>query len=74
MDDRKKSSLTPWVVGLGLMLPLVYVLSIGPAVWLVDYFGIRHDLARLFYMPLIWLADVSSTVKRLLELYMLLWQ
>jgi hypothetical protein len=36
-DQRRSSSLTVWLVAAFVLLPVVYVLSIGPATWLFDH-------------------------------------
>ena len=33
MNDRKKTGVWPWVVAMLIGLPVLYVLSFGPACW-----------------------------------------
>jgi hypothetical protein len=78
MDKRKKSSPWPWIVAGGLMLPVLYVLSLGPVVWLFNFFDpvpetVRHAL-ELFYTPLFLLTEASGFARWLLELCMSFWQ
>jgi hypothetical protein len=54
-DEPKKRSRT-WIWWTALALPLLYALSIGPAVWLELYGPVRGDTLRRFdeasYAPL----------------------
>jgi hypothetical protein len=56
-----------------IVLPTLYVLSIGPAYWLVD--GGQLSLATwlTFYWPLITLSDQNEEVRRLLATYLDWW-
>ena len=40
-----------------ILLPILYVLSIGPVALLVEKTGVGMEAARTFYWPLIWLHD-----------------
>jgi hypothetical protein len=43
-------------------LPVLYVLSIGPAVWIFEHFNInRHDPVHGFYKPLGKIMDSDSS-------------
>ena len=75
--DKDKSSRGGGAVVVAILLllmavPLLYVLSIGPAVL---YYADRQDTSwpEAFYMPLIWLSDNSEIAERVLEGYVELW-
>lgn len=63
-------------VALLCLLPTVYVLSIGPVVWL-DARGYVDTSEQsplfAFYWPLIWLSLQSDTTQAILTWYMELW-
>lgn len=54
-DDKRRGSaavLITTIVILILCLPLLYVLSLGPAVWLVNHEYLDLSLAQRIYWPL----------------------
>jgi hypothetical protein len=55
------------------LTPVLYTLSAGPACYLVAKTGTGLAAARAFYAPLIWLADVSPELRRLLGNYERFW-
>lgn len=55
-----------------LLLPLVYVCSIGPVARTVDALGWSRQPAKQFYAPVIWLHD-HTPLRRPLELYLAAW-
>lgn len=60
-----------------VILPLLYVASIGPAVWLADRGLISTDEdsgAALFYRPLEIVVEHCEPVEEGLELYVSLWE
>jgi hypothetical protein len=64
MIDEPKQRSRAWI-GWALLAALVlYPLSIGPAVWIVDSLGIRALTRsyRAFYAPIFWAFDRSVTV------------
>jgi hypothetical protein len=55
------------------VLPLLYVLSIGPAARLMKGSPARFTMQlRAFYYPVIWLHD-HTVLKKPLEVYVALW-
>jgi hypothetical protein len=69
-----RSSAAPVVavafVVLLLVLPALYVLSIGPAVWLVNHGYVDENIAETFYFPLLAAAERFDWVQNLLEPWM----
>ena len=57
---------------LAVLLPALYVLSIGPVVALVEKTGVGGEEARVFYAPVIWLHD-NTPLEKPLEAYAELW-
>jgi hypothetical protein len=61
---------------LALLMPVLYVLSIGPACWLAKHGYLSDDErspAHLFYTPLIWLHERVPMTQNALERYVELW-
>jgi len=57
--------------------PIIYVLSVGPFVWLHNRGYLAPAVAELIelpYYPLAWLADNCPPVRDLLDWYIELWQ
>ena len=57
-----------------VLLPLVYLLLIGPVAWLVDHQKMPGWLAEGIYAPVIILAEWSPAFMRILEWYIELWR
>jgi hypothetical protein len=55
-----------------LILPVLYVLSIGPVVAVLEKMGAGHEMAEVFYAPVIWLHD-HTLLKEPLEAYAQMW-
>ncbi len=55
-----------------LLLPLLYVLSLGPAVMIYVGSGVGGDFLDVFYYPLEWLRD-NTPLEKPLEWYVDLW-
>jgi len=77
MDEKRPNkSSSVWVIVIVLLLlgsgPL-YVLSTGPAVWLMARGALRREQLVTIYAPLVWLQMRSSTFNDALESYMGLW-
>ena len=78
VEPRKKRSLGVGV-GVGcavafvfLLLPILYVLSIGPATMLYERRVISFEAGRTFYAPVIWLHD-HTPLGPAIEWYEQLW-
>jgi hypothetical protein len=52
MGEKRKKPVWPWIVALLIGLPVLYVVSFGPACWLTDRGVIPEELACQFYDPL----------------------
>lgn len=66
------------VLCVGMMLPVLYVLSSGPVYWLIDNDYIKQGdtaatLAIWFYAPLTWIIEHSSLFRRIWGLWLKLW-
>lgn len=59
---------------LGLVLPLAYGTSIGPAIWLQGRGYIHPDLTRRLFGPLIWLCECVGPLNDLANWYIDLWR
>lgn len=68
---RKNSAAAVALIGI-LMLPLLYVLSLGPAVMIIDHTGCGEDFAEVVYYPLIWLHE-NTPLRASLDWYVGLW-
>jgi hypothetical protein len=71
-NPGKNSAALIVIVGV-LLLPVLYVLSLGPAVMIVDRTGMGEDFAKIFYYPLIWLHE-NTPLAGPLEWYVSLWE
>ncbi len=56
MSDDRKKSLWPWIVALLVALPLIYVVSFGPACWASLRMKTGGGLVGAIYHPVFWLA------------------
>ncbi len=62
------------VVVVLLLLPVLYVLSIGPANWLILSGYISDEAAQAVYSPLIALHNSNETIGGVLEWYVRLFE
>ena len=75
-DEGRKIGCGPMVPVAILLVFVVlvgYVLSIGPAAYLIDNGIIEEDPLVYFYLPIIWLAQAFEPVEHVLEFYLELW-
>ena len=63
----------PLAASLLLVLPVLYVLSDGPAWWLWSRGYLPEELLLTLYAPLNWLADRSDAISLALDWYESLW-
>ena len=73
-ERPKKKHTTLWVVLL-VMLPVLYVLSVGPAVWITR--GIpAHRLKSIddFYQPVVWISARNQWFDDALEFHLNFWE
>jgi hypothetical protein len=75
MRERRKSAAAPLVAAffLTVMLPLCYVLSIGPASRLVSRERLDPKVHGVIYAPLFWCRSRSTAFEQFLEGYVDLW-
>ena len=77
-NDRPRSSLTVWLTVAVVLLPVVYVLSVGPIVgYVVANPNVSNQTkARImfFYAPLAWLYDNSESAKAAFDWYFAFWK
>lgn len=62
---------------LAFLSPLFYVLSVGPASWLIHHGYLQAEdgsLLVLFYLPLEYLAENVPVIEQFFEFYMSLWR
>ena len=76
-DDSGPTRVRPiktWPIAVPLVVvPMVYVLSMGPAVLLRNRGFITQDSFLWFYAPVVWLDSRSAYVNLALEWYLQLW-
>ena len=63
-EERKRKGGTGILIAV-VLIPLLYVLSIGPAVMLVNKTKISSKPFEVFYAPVIWVAENTSLEKPL---------
>ena len=61
-DDRQsgneaESHTAVWVFSAVILLPILYVLSIGPVIAIAEKFDHPHEPYQVFYAPVGWLHD-----------------
>jgi hypothetical protein len=84
MEDTKEGQerqggIGLWLILLSIGMPVLYVLSIGPVVLLVNFFELWHNematrVVGIFYFPLIWIVEnkiepLSSFLEWYVELF-----
>jgi len=57
-----------------VLLPVFYVLSVGPAAWLVKHKCLPETIVDTIYLPLLWLHENVKPARYLLEWYVALWE
>ncbi len=74
MSEERKP-LWPWIVAFLIGLPVLYVLSVGPAAWICDSIPRPHPqwlqtALNVFYWPLGWIDENGpSFIHDALDLY-----
>ena len=72
MRDKRGSAAPPILAVFAIVLavlPILYVLSVGPAAWLISEDYISNDSAELFYAPIIAVAESNSWLQGTFEHY-----
>jgi hypothetical protein len=77
MSDEPKKRSRAWIVWTVLALPLLYALSIGPAIWLELYSPLRSEQLRRFdeaaYVPLRRVYKTHAILEAAVDRYADLW-
>jgi hypothetical protein len=78
MNSQSRRWRSGWALALAmaLLLPALYVLSIGPAVPILEATGPNYQIeeaARMFYFPVIWLHE-NTPLEEPLEQYVEFWE
>ena len=75
MKERdEKSGAACLIVGvIGVMLPVLYVLGLGPAAYLGDRFPATYDFVRAIYEPLGFAGRNCQPIRTALDWYLSLW-
>lgn len=62
------------IVGLVVLLPGIYFLSLGPAVRLAHHELLSESAVETVYFPLVYVAENCDPVAHALEMYVELWE
>jgi len=73
MNEDGSRPLSGYVLLFTAVLPLLYILSIGPAAAIANHYHLHSEGLQTVYFPLMWLCDHVPTVDRALEWYTRLW-
>lgn len=73
-SSRNGAGLALLAVALLCFVPVLYVLSIGPADYLVRSDYIDAETSRAFYWPLVWLYNSYEPIQPLFEWYLEWWK
>jgi hypothetical protein len=75
-DAAQKSRLTRFihhVVVMMIILPVIYILSVGPAILIVVKFPKLRAPIHAVYAPMIWLHD-HTDLKKTMDPYLAFWE
>ncbi len=53
MSDERKARVGPWII-VGIILPMLYVASFGPACWMASRFEVAEGFVSASYLPIAW--------------------
>ncbi len=75
MDEKPRNSSVAIVTiaVVVLLLPALYILSTGPAVWMLKNGIITDDQLHTAYAPVAWLAEHVPLFAQVIEAYARLW-
>lgn len=71
-SPQRSSSSAVLLCAVVLLAPVLYVLSMGPVVALVERGSLPHEPIEFFYAPVIWLHN-HTALEKPLEWYGALW-
>jgi len=72
-DKRGGSGWAIALVALLILLPVLYVASIGPACWLFYWDVVSIGSFNAFYAPILWLGERSELIGDAIRWYVSLW-
>ena len=72
-DEPKKRTWARWVPAALLALPLLYVASIGPVVWLESRGYVRRNATRVYFLPVTFALRAAPVLERPYISYVRLW-
>ncbi len=70
--DKKTSSAAFWITVI-VLLPIMYVLSIGPAWWLLSRYPAIEQSITAFYYPLLLLMESNDWLEPIMARYLSWW-
>ena len=75
-EQSDKKSVLFYVASLAvILLPIIYFLGVGPAIWIIRTTDPRfHRFVYAVYGPLEWFYDAVPPLQPLLDFYMNLWR
>jgi hypothetical protein len=76
MEESQTKSLSPWTIAALLLMFVIplYVLSIGPATYLLNHgFLASYRAGEVFYAPLLWAAEHCDPLDYALKRYIAWW-
>ena len=73
MSDQPKQRSLAWIGWVLLALPVLYLLSLGPVVWLCHHDYLSLKVAFAIGTPAEWAYDRSTTFQRCWDWYANLW-
>lgn len=71
-----RKPLWPWIVAVVVLAPVLYVLSVGPVLWIARRTPMSPSMARIFgwySYPLLWLTSHSGPLGKYLMQYIQFW-
>ena len=72
-ENERRSPLAVWLVAAAaLLLPVAYVVSMGPALWLADH-GYLSESALVVYSPALFLRYYCPPLRDATDAYLRMW-
>jgi hypothetical protein len=72
-DEKHKGGGLRWAILFTALMPIVYVLSLGPFAVVVKTTGSGRGVAQIVYAPLMWLCEAVPPLQGPLIWYERLW-
>lgn len=72
-EHKHKSRGLSIVIAVAILLPLLYVLSMGPAYLIYVKHPTCWPILEKIYLPLVWLHDNNTAFRDLMDRYIELW-